>query len=393
MTQYRRNACDMYEEVNMKLDNDKLHAGMTVALLAMVLLVLAVADLVTADRFFSETENRILTQKPEWSLESLLNGSYEEAYESYATDQFVSRDRWVMLKTRMDILLQKKLIKGIYLAQDGYLIEQHLPEDYDQALVDKRLEQLRKLTEQYPETMVMLIPTADNVLTDKLPAYATGYDQAQLLSLVGEAVGEDRIIDVFSILTEHKEEQIYYRSDHHWTTLGAYYGYQQWTQTMGYPPRNYDLQDLIDVSDSFLGTLHSRINLPMEADTIQIFSRTTNRRVRIVYDYAKEADSYYEPSYLESKNQYGYFLDDNHAFIEIDTAYVAKDRELFLIKDSYANSLIPILAPHYEKIYVVDLRYYNGSLFSLMDQYVTSEKVDVLVVYNCIHFLEDFSYR
>ena len=377
----------------MKLDNEKLHAGMTVALLALVLLVLAVADLVTADRLFSETENRILAQKPEWSLESLLDGSYEEAYESYATDQFVSRDNWVMLKTRMDILQQKKLIKGIYLAQDGYLIEQHLPEEYDQALVDKRLDQLQKLAEQYPQTMVMLVPTADNILADKLPAYATAYDQSQLLDQVRERLGAEKLIDVFPVLTAHKEEQIYYRSDHHWTTLGAYYGYQQWTQAMELAPRSYDPQDLTAVSDSFLGTLHSRINLPMETDTIQIFPRTARRSVRIVYDYSKEADSYYEPSYLEGKNQYGYFLDDNHAFIEIDTAYAAKGRELFVIKDSYANTLIPILAPHYEKIYVVDLRYYNGSLFSLMDQYVVSNRVDVLVVYNCIHFLEDFSYR
>lgn len=198
---------------------------------------------------------------------------------------------------------------------------------------------------------------------------------------------------MFPILEEHREEQIYYRTDHHWTTLGAFYGYQQWTQVMDYPPRNFDPQDLETVSDSFLGTLHSRLNLPMKADEIQIFPRTTSRRVKVVYDFTRETTSYYEPSYLDGKNQYGYFLDDNHAFIEIDTAYVAKDRELFLIKDSYANSLIPILAPHYEKIYVLDLRYYNGSLFSMMEQYVTSDKVDVLVVYNCIHFMEDFYYH
>ena len=377
----------------MKLENDKLHAGMTVALLALVLLVFAVADLVKADRLFSETENRILAQRPEWSLEKVLSGSYEKEYEVYATDQFVSRDTWVMLKTRMDILLQKKLIKGVYLAQDGYLIEQHLPEDYNQMVVNKRLGRLMGLTERYPQTMVMLVPTADNILADKLPAYAVSYDQSGLLTQVKEEIGEEHVIDVFPILEEHREEQIYYRTDHHWTTLGAYYGYQQWTQAMDYPPRNFDPQDLVTVSDSFLGTLHSRINLPMEADEIQIFPRTASRRVKVVYDFAREAASYYESSYLEGKNQYGYFLDDNHAFIEIDTAYVAKDRELFLIKDSYANSLIPILAPHYEKIYVLDLRYYNGSLFPLMEQYVTSDKVDVLVVYNCIHFLEDFSYH
>ncbi len=377
----------------MKLENEKFHQGLTVALLALLLLALTAADLVKPDRLFSETENRILAQKPESSLENILSGGYEEDYESYATDQFVSRDRWVAMKTRMDILLQKKLIKGVYLGQDGYLIEQHLPGNYDQEKVSKRLDQLLGLTEQYPGTMVMLVPTADNILVDKLPPHAVSFDQRELLARVREKIGEEHVLDLFPILEKHREEQIYYRTDHHWTTLGAYYGYQQWTRAMDYPPRNFDPQDLVTVSDSFLGTLHSRLNLPMEADEIQIFPRTVSSRVRVVYDFSREAVGYYEPSYLETKNQYGYFLDDNHGFVEIDTAYVAQDRELFLIKDSYANSLIPILAPHYEKIYVLDLRYYNGSLFSLMEQYVTGEKVDVLVVYNCIHFLEDFSYR
>lgn len=377
----------------MKLENEKFHQGLTVALLALLLLALTAADLVKADRLFSETENRILAQKPERSLENILSGRYEEDYESYATDQFVSRDRWVALKTRMDILLQKKLIKGVYLGQDGYLIEQHLPGNYDQGKVNKRLDQLFGLTEQYPGTMVMLVPTADNILVDRLPPHAVSYDQRELLAQVKEKLGEEHVIDLFPILEEHREEQIYYRTDHHWTTLGAYYGYRQWTRTMDYPPRNFDPRDLVTVSDSFLGTLHSRLNLPMEADEIQIFPRTVSSRVKVVYDFVKEGTGYYAPSYLETKNQYGYFLDDNHGFIEIDTAYMAQDRELFLIKDSYANSLIPILAPHYEKIYVLDLRYYNGTLFSLMEQYVTDEKVDVLVVYNCIHFMEDFSYR
>ena len=377
----------------MNLENEKLHAGMTVALLALVLLVFTAADLLKADRLFSETENRVLAQKPKLSLEGILSGSYEKEYEAYATDQFVHRDTWVMLKTRMDILLERKAIKGVYLAEDGSLIEQHLPQNYDQAMADKRVGLLRELTERYPQTLVMLAPTADNIQSYKLPPYAVSYDQRQLLSQVKEAVGEERVIDLFPILEEHREEPVYYRTDHHWTTLGAYYAYLEWARKVWYPPRSYDPKDLQTVSDTFLGTLHSRINLPMEADKIQIFPRTNNRKVKITYDFAKEDDSYYVPSYLEGKNQYGYFLDDNHAFIEIETAYAANGKELFIIKDSYANSLIPILAPHYEKIYVLDLRYYNGSLFSLMEQYVTHSRVSVLVVYNCIHFLEDFSYR
>lgn len=377
----------------MKLENDKLHAGMTVALFALVLLVFAVVDMAESDRLFSQTENRILAQRPKWSLESVLDGSYEREYENYATDQFVSRDTWVMLKTRMDILLQKKVIKGVYLAADGYLIEQHLPQEYDGELTDKRLDQLRQLTERYPQSLVMLAPTADNILTEKLPSHAVSYDQSRLMERVEGQIGEEHVIDLFPILREHREEYIYYRTDHHWTTLGAYYAYLEWARKVGYPPRDYDPQDLETVSDSFLGTLHSRINLPMEPDEIQIFPRTNRRSVKITYDFDRETSSYYEPSYLEDKNQYGYFLDDNHAFVEIETAYYADGKELFIIKDSYANSLIPILAPHYEKIYVLDLRYYNGSLFSLMDQYVTDDRVSVLVMYNCIHFLEDFSYR
>ena len=377
----------------MNLENEKLHAGMTVALLALVLLVFTAADLLKADRLFSETENRVLAQKPKLSLEGILSGSYEKEYEAYATDQFIHRDTWVMLKTRMDILLERKAIKGVYLAEDGSLIEQHLPQNYDQAMADKRVGLLRELTERYPQTLVMLAPTADNIQSYKLPPYAVSYDQRQLVSQVKEAVGEERVIDLFPILEEHREEPVYYRTDHHWTTLGAYYASLEWARKVGYPPRSYDPKDLQTVSDTFLGTLHSRINLPMEADKIQIFPRTNNRKVKITYDFAKEDDSYYVPSYLEGKNQYGYFLDDNHAFIEIETAYAANGKELFIIKDSYANSLIPILAPHYEKIYVLDLRYYNGSLFSLMEQYVTHSRVSVLVVYNCIHFLEDFSYR
>ncbi|MDE5748618.1 MAG: hypothetical protein K2I21_13710, partial [Acetatifactor sp.] len=228
----------------MKLENDKLHAGMTVALFALVLLVFAVADIVETDRLFSETENRILAQHPKWSLESVLDGSYEEEYESYATDQFVSRDTWVMFKTRMDIMLQKKVIKGVYLAADGYLIEQHLPQEYDGKLIDKRLDLLRQLTERYPQTLVMLAPTADNILAEKLPDHAVSYDQRQLLNRVKEEIGEEHVIDLFPTLREHREEQIYYRTDHHWTTLGAYYGYLQWTEKVGYPPRSYEPQDL-----------------------------------------------------------------------------------------------------------------------------------------------------
>ena len=160
---------------------------------------------------------------------------------------------------------------------------------------------------------------------------------------------------------------------------------------MGRSPYPYSVEGMVTVSDTFLGTLHSKINLPMKEDVIRYFPETELRSVEVCYDYQKTTDSLYEESYLDTKNQYGFFLDDNHGFVEITTEYKGRGT-LFVIKDSYANSMIPLLTTRYEKIYVIDLRYFNGRLFNFMESCQPEEGMDVLVLYNCIHFLEDFKY-
>lgn len=370
--------------------NDKRNAIVTIGIIAAMILAFTVADFIKEDRKYSESENRVLASKPEFSKEALLAGEYTEKYETYVTDQFVGRDKWIAIKTMADILLQKKDINGVYLCEDDYLMEQHLPEDYTKELEAEKIALLKGLVEQW-DAQVMLVPTADNILTDKLPENAPYYDQTSLLADVKEAVGEDHYIDVYSVLQEHAEEEIYYRTDHHWTSLGAFYGYDAWRKQMGKYPLFRDPERRETVTEDFLGTLHSRINLPMEGDEITYFYDTEKRPVTVTYDYTETTYSFYEESYLDTKNQYGFFLDDNHAFVEIETT-TTNGKSLFIIKDSYANCMIPMLAQHYEKVYVLDLRYYNGRLDTFMGQYVDEEKTDVLVLYNCIHFLEDFQY-
>ena len=370
--------------------DEKRNAILTVAIICAMLLVFTAADLFNGDRIYSETENRVLASRPELSQESVKSGEFGAAYEEYITDQFVGRDKWIGIKTASDILMQKKDINGVYLGQDGYLIEQHLPSAYESVQVTKRTALLEKLVHDW-NAKVMLVPTADNVLTDKLPANAAYYDQEALLAYVEEQIGESHYIDVFSVLKEHSQEEIYYRTDHHWTSLGAYYGYSAWAQALGVRPYDYSVSRMRTASEDFLGTLHSRLNLPMKGDEITYFPETIKRPVTVTYDFEETMDTYYQESYLETKNKYGFFLDDNHAFTEIHTSY-RNGKTLFVIKDSYANSLIPLLTPHYQTIYVVDLRYLNGSLYEFMQTYEPEGGMDVLVVYNCIHFLEDFQY-
>ena len=370
--------------------NEKKNAFLTVGILFAIILAFSVADMLNSDRVYSETENRVLASRPEFSQDALLQGGYTKDYEEYITDQFVGRDKWVGMKTRTDILLQKKEINGVYLGKNNYLIEKHDPQDYSAQLANGRLASLKKLVKKW-DADVMLVPTADNILTDKLPSYALYYDQAAFLEQVRNEIGEEHYVDVYGMLMEHKEEEIYYRTDHHWTSLGAYYGFLAWADHTGKFPYPYNVNNMTTVSDDFLGTLHSRVNITVQADRIQYFPETELRPVKVTYDLTEQTDSLYEDSYLGTKNQYGYFLDDNHGFVEIETEY-KNGKTLFIIKDSYANSMIPLLTTHYEKIYVVDLRYYNGKLFDLMEAYEPEEGMDVLVLYNCIHFLEDFKY-
>ena len=155
--------------------DDKRNALLTVGLICAVLFILGIADLCNSDRIYSETENRVLASRPTFSWESLLSGEYGDDYEEYMSDQFVGRDKWVGIKTRADILFQKKEINGVYLGADRYLIGVNDPEEYTEQMEDSRIASLKKLVNRW-DAKVMLVPTADNILTDKLPAFAPHYD-------------------------------------------------------------------------------------------------------------------------------------------------------------------------------------------------------------------------
>lgn len=373
--------------------NEKRSAIFTIAVISSVILIFTIADLIQGDRLFSQTENRVLASRPQFTLMSLLQGKYTKDYDTYATDQFVSRDKWIAINTYTDLALGKREINGVYLGKDGYLIESHLPEDYPEELVEEKLALLARLVERW-DAKVMLVPTADNVLKDKLPAHAPYYDEEVLLGKTAERVGEERFIDVYSVLKEHAGEDIYYRTDHHWTSLGAYYAYLAWLEAQ---EEGDDFQalygpgDLTAVTEEFLGTLHSKVNIDVAPESIQYFPATAENPVKVTYDLRIVKDGCYEESYLSTKNKYGFFLDDNHAIVEIETECRNK-KTLFLIKDSYANCFVPMLIPYYERIYVMDLRYFKGRLFRFMEGYEPEQGMDVLVLYNCIHFLEDFKY-
>lgn len=376
----------------------KANAIITLLLLTGIVFGLSLADVLAPDRLFSEYENRLLASKPEFSVKVLMDGTYMEEYETYITDQFVVRNTWISIKTGTDVLMAKKEINGVYLAKDDTLIEKHILEDIKDETVEKRLELLKGLVDWQNERgggllRIMLIPTCDNIQAYKLPDYAPYYLQENFLMRVRKEIGDEYVINVETVLNAHNKEYLYYGTDHHWTTLGAYYGYTAWAENMKMTKVSYNSEV---VSSDFYGTLHSKTNLRVEPDYIERYVPPTPENLQVFYDFEDKAThTLYEDHYLSTKNKYGYFLDDNHPFIRIETGSMAPESEgksLFVIKDSYANCFIPFLTTHYETIYVLDLRYYRAGLFSLLEEYNLQGDMDVLVLYNVIHFIDEFQY-
>lgn len=377
---------------------NKKAAFITVLTAAALVGLLTVLDLVNEERTFSQTENRILASRPEFSVQSLFSGEYTSDYENYVTDQFVARDGWIGLKTYADLALGKKEVNGVYLAGNGEFIEQHKAEEIDEAQVQEKIALLQALVERYEDSdkidqvKVLLAPTADNVLTEELPAFADYYDQTRLLDQVKETVGEEHFVEVLPVLEAHHEEYIYYKTDHHWTTLGAHYAYQEWAADMGLTPVSFTKEDAVTVAEEFLGTLHSKVNIAASPDTIQVYGPSLEKEYSVYYDLGNQGKtSIYEKKHLDTKNKYGYFLDDNHGFVQIETG-VDNGRTLLVIKDSYANCFVPFALEHYETVCIIDLRYCNMRLYQLIDQWTRDGNADLLVLYNVIHFIQEFKY-
>lgn len=237
----------------------------------------------------------------------------------------------------------------------------------------------------------MLVPDAASVQREKLPAYAPVADQAEQLEEIRSYLEKKENpvteIPLYEMLREHREESLYYRTDHHWTTLGARYAYQSAAGQMGLPgAENGEEKKLYPVSDSFQGTLAARSGYRVPDDTIEVYWPDQEEELVVTYvqEQTKSA-SLYAAEKLKTRDKYGMFLNGNHPLTEI-RIMASTGRKLLLIKDSYANCFVPFLTGDFEEIVLVDPRYYYDSAEKLMKQYGFT---DVLFLYNLNTFLED----
>lgn len=345
------------------------------------ILVLAVWFVLAPKKEFSENENRYLTKMPSFTAKTVFSGEYTESLSDWIADHFPMRDLFMGVKTEVEIVSGRREINRIYIGEDNYLIERYEAPENTERITDTLVKFYDRVKDTGVDVRLMLVPTAVTIYEDKLPAYAPEADQMETAKLLYEATGIPAVDCSEKLLAGAQEGQIYYRTDHHWTTFGAYLGYTAYCEEEGIEPVPLEALEAETVTEEFAGTLYSKVNdYTHMKDAITVYTNPEDR-LRVTYeDTGEVSDSLYNFDYLQEKDKYSLFLNNIHPLVEIENETAPSDDVLMLIKDSYANSMVPFLTHHYKKIYVFDTRYYKDGPSSFLEEH--GEVTDVLILYN-----------
>ena len=386
-------------------------AKLMIALFTVVTLAIPVTTAVLPKQERSENENRSLADFPDivnhnkmdkaenlgdvvgaikWDYITVRDeNSWMDDFENYFSDHLAGREEWVRVRNEIEMLAGKKEINGVY-TLDDQLIQAF--KEYDPDTVQKSIDAMNGFAANHPDMQVslMLAPTAQELFSSEIPAYAGYLSEKSFIDECYKKMSGISTVDCLSFLSGHKNDYVFYRTDHHWTSLGAYYAYCAAAKTLGYSSYGLDRFNIETASSSFRGTLYSKtLDNSITPDSIDYYMLASGEpKVKMtVFDGRNETayDSMYVRSYLDVKDKYSSFTGSNSPLVTIETD-VDNGKNLLLIKDSYAHSLVPFLSKHYSKITMVDMRYINTDLNNLID---LSEYQQAMFMFNVVSFSSD----
>ena len=357
---------------------------------------------------YSKNENRYLEKLPSFSWDTYRKGEYQDKLEKALTDQFPMRDVLTGLSTMYRKVAGLHDVGDVYLGKDHFYLDKKLEKDVSASQFGKNLASVKKFSDTYcPDLKLMLVPSPATVMEDKLPSFAKIYDESPYVKTAVEMFGE-RFIDVrgeferqgysdsigFDECTEvlggsndRKDDgNLFFRTDHHWTHRGAFAGFCAYKGLdPGFMSRHYTYRV---VSEDFLGTMYSRaLDNGAVADTIAIPDVPEG----LVVKAGEKEMPFYAMDKLKEKDQYAVYLGGNYPEVTITNPNLSalgdenQGKKLLIFKDSFANSLVPLLTWEYDEITMIDLRYEIRPMSMLMKQY---QPDDVLVLYEFTTFAQ-----
>ena len=352
------------------------------------LCLLSLGTLLCPDVEFSENENRYLQGTPVLSVQKVLSGDFAEDAESYLTDQIALREEWVTGKGLVEAAMGVRDMNGVYLCNDGRLVEKITDADFDWRQYRRNLQQISMLTETLKEedipVDVMIVPTAAYVCRDTLPEHAVRFDEDKAFTQAEVMLGES-LIDLRQQMEGDDAELMFFETDHHWTGYGTFTGYRAYRERLGDNVSNmsYDSMKPLNLTEDFQGTLYSKVLLPtLGRDTIQVPEDALDAEYTVMMDGAMHGSLFFR-EFLDKKDKYAVYFGGNYAKVDITMENSEGSEDLLIIKDSFANSFVPYLLDDFGYITMVDTRFYREDISLLAKDYDR-----VLVLYGMANMAE-----
>lgn len=352
---------------------------LTLFFFAGFLALFSLGTLLAPKQAFSQMENRPLAAPPALSLTTLISGGFAGDAERYLSDHLVFKDALVTLKNDAAYAAGQRQLGDVYVDGSGRYLSRYVE---DRAQLTRNLEQIDRFVSQLPEGLpvsFLLVPNAVGVYPERMPQGADSQSQADTLAWVAAQLnGRIHFVSPYDALIKHKREPLYYNTDHHWTMRGAYYGYHALMRSQGQTPLPLAAFAGRTLSSSFTGSLYSKAPVSFAAADRIVYYQTPGQSVQITYGDGHTADSFLQPEALGQKDQYAVFTGGNSAEIRAVSNAPGHERVLVL-KDSYANCLLPFLSVQYPQMDVLDLRYFKGDVLSYIHDHGITR---VLLCYN-----------
>ncbi|MDL2225879.1 hypothetical protein LJC20_06795 [Eubacteriales bacterium OttesenSCG-928-M02] len=364
-------------------ERTKKSDGILTALFCLFLGGMLVLFLCLPKEVFSENEKRYLAEMPTLNWDTVASGRFSEQAENYTADHLPFRSFFVAINAYLDLYTGRQTVKDIYVAEGDRLVERPA---YDGENLEKNLGYINRFVEKIGQPVdVMLVPNAGYLLEDRIQGRHDPYLDGEYLGHLQEGLTEGaHWVDVTDVLAVDVEK-MYYRTDHHWTSEGAYGAYRAYMLEKGRDALAKEAFAISTVSD-FYGSTYSRSALWLTAgEHLEIWDGGIRASVYISDDNSQHDGMFFENRLAEA-DKYTVFLDGNHSLVRITNRDGKGKGKLLLIRDSFGNSLAPFLALGYEEVVLVDLRYYKLGIKELC---ALEGFDDILILYGLNHFVGD----
>ena len=346
------------------------------------LAVMGVMYILLPKQNYSPLEKRYLSEFPEFSFENLLEGEYTQGIEDFLADNTPFRAGFVGVNSYYNLLIGNNGANGVYLGKNGMLIEKPVDENNN---LQRNIERIKSFAESESVPVNMLVvPSKGYIYNENLPFNSLKYKDKEYFAYIENTLADKvnfvNILEKFDLKAE--KEKLFYNTDHHWTSAGAYLGYENICEAIGLEAKE-KTDFTIESYPDFYGTSYTTSAYYLTSrESIEVWrDKNTGGGALVEIIEGSKSDKYdnmFFDDNLKADDKYTVYLDGNHSMVKIHNGAADSNKKLLLIKDSFAHCLAPFLSYNYSDIVMIDLRYYKLPVSDLIKE---ENCDDILFVY------------